>query len=221
MRIVLMGPPGAGKGTQANRLVQKFQMAHLSSGDIFRAEKASGSPLGRKLAEYMNAGALVPDETVVQIMAKAIAASSAVGGLLLDGFPRTVSQAAALDEQLAKANKPLDAVVVMTADDEMVVQRITGRRSCTKCGRIYHVVNMPPKIEELCDDCRVKLLFREDDKEATIRNRLAAYYRQTEPVIAYYRSRPGVKVVEVDGTLDVDDVTAVTIQALEGLRPSA
>jgi adenylate kinase len=221
MRIVLMGPPGAGKGTQANRLVQKFQMAHLSSGDIFRAEKASGSLLGRKLAEYMNAGALVPDETVVQIMAKAIAASSAVGGLLLDGFPRTVSQAAALDEQLAKANKPLDAVVVMTADDELVVQRITGRRSCTTCGKIYHVTNMPPKIEELCDDCHVKLLFREDDKEATIRNRLAAYYRQTEPVIAYYRSRPGVKVVEIDGTLDVDDVTAVTIQALESLRPSA
>jgi len=110
MRIVLMGPPGAAKGTQANRLVQKFQMAHLSSGDIFRAEKASGSSLGRKLAEYMNAGALVPDETVVQIMAKAIAESSAAGGLLLDGFPRTVSQAASLDEQLAKAVKPLDAV---------------------------------------------------------------------------------------------------------------
>lgn len=221
MRIVLMGPPGAGKGTQANRLATKFEMAHLSSGDIFRAEKASGSALGRKLAEYMNAGALVPDETVVEIMAKAIGESTASGGLLLDGFPRTVAQAAALDKQLAAAGNPLDGVLVMTADDELVVQRITGRRSCTKCGRIYHVVNMPPKIDELCDDCHVTLLYRDDDKEATVRNRLGAYYRQTEPVIAYYRSRPGVKVMEVDGTAALDDVTAAMTKALEGLRSRA
>ena len=172
MRIVLMGPPGAGKGTQAKRLAQTFQMAHLSSGDIFRAEKASGSALGRELASYMNSGALVPDATVVRIMAKAIAQSAAPGGLLLDGFPRTVAQAAALDEQLKAAGKPLDGVLVMTADDELVVQRITGRRSCTKCGHIYHVTNMPPKIDELCDECHVKLEHRDDDKESTVRNRL-------------------------------------------------
>lgn len=218
MRIVLMGPPGAGKGTQANRLVEAFQMAHLSSGDIFRAEKTSGSELGKKLAEFMNAGALVPDGMVVEIMAKAIVSSNKAGGLLLDGFPRTVPQAQALDNQLAALGKPLDGVLVMTADDELVVQRITGRRSCTKCGRIYHVVNMPPKIDEICDDCHVKLLYRDDDKEATVRNRLAAYYRQTEPVIAYYRTRPGVKVMEVDGTAPLGDVTAAMTKALEGLR---
>ena len=221
MRIVLMGPPGAGKGTQAKRLAEKFQMAHLSSGDIFRAEKAGGSALGKKLAEYMNAGALVPDEIVVEIMAKAVGAGTAPGGLLLDGFPRTVPQAAALDEQLAKAAKPLDAVVVITADDEQIVGRITGRRSCTTCGRIYHVEYLAPKIDDLCDDCRVKLLQREDDKEATVRNRLAAYYRQTEPVIAYYRARNGVKVLEIDGMPSPDEVTAAMVRALNALQAGA
>ena len=154
MRIVLMGPPGAGKGTQAKRLVDKFGMTHLSSGDIFRAEKASGSELGQKLAEYMAAGELVPDEIVVEMMAKAIAKASAEGpGLLLDGFPRTVAQAEALDAQLAQAQTPLDAVVVITAQDGEIVGRITGRRSCPACGEAYHVTFIPPKAQGVCDAC--------------------------------------------------------------------
>lgn len=221
MRIVLMGPPGAGKGTQAKRIADQFQMAHLSSGDIFRAEKSSGSQLGKQLATFMNTGALVPDEIVVEIMAKAITSSTAAGGLLLDGFPRTVPQAASLDSQLAKSAKPLDAVVVITADDEQIVQRITGRRSCTKCGRIYHVINMPPKMDELCDECRIKLDHREDDKESTVRNRLSAYYRQTEPVIEYYRSQGGVKVLQIDGMAGVDVVTAAMVEALQQLQAKA
>jgi adenylate kinase len=201
-----MGPPGAGKGTQAKRLVERFGLAHLSSGDIFRAEKAGGSVLGGKLAEYMDAGRLVPDDIVVEVMAGAIARNTS--GLLLDGFPRTVPQAEALDRQLEQLGKPLDAIMVITADDDLIIDRITGRRSCPKCGQVYHARNMPPKTEDVCDACGGKLVHRSDDNETVVRQRLEAYYRQTEPVIAYYRSRPGLRIIEADGNRDADDVTA-------------
>ena len=219
MRIVLMGPPGAGKGTQAKRLVERFGMVHLSSGDIFRAEKASGSDLGMKLAEYMSAGQLVPDDTVVEVMARAITGADAEAGLLLDGFPRTVPQAEALDVQLGRADSPLDGVVVITAADEAIVERITGRRSCGECGKIYHVKFLPPQKEETCDDCpgEVKLTQRADDTEQVVRDRLAAYYNQTEPVIAYYRDRGEVNVVEVDGNGSPDEVTSALAEAVSAL----
>jgi adenylate kinase len=209
-----MGPPGAGKGTQAKRLADRFAMAHLSSGDIFRAEKASNSPLGQELARYMNAGQLVPDDTVVRLMASAIA--KAGGSLLLDGFPRTVPQAAALDKQLASAGTPLEAVVVITADSDEIVGRITGRRSCPKCNRVYHVTNLRPRRDNVCDDDGEALVQRSDDSEQTVRKRLDAYYEQTEPVIAYYR-RSGSKVVEVNGSRSPDAVTADMVSALERL----
>ena len=217
MRIVLMGPPGAGKGTQAKRLVETFSMTHLSSGDIFRAEKASGSELGQKLAEYMTAGVLVPDEIVVEMMAKAIVAVD--GGLMLDGFPRTVAQAEALDETLEAKGTPLDAVVVITADDDEIVGRITGRRSCPSCGKGFHVEFMPSEKGEQCDVCEeaVTLTQRADDKEETVRERLSAYKAQTEPVIAYYREQGKVKVVEVNGSQTPDEVTAEMVAALEAL----
>ncbi len=211
-----MGPPGAGKGTQAKRLADTFGMEHLSSGYIFRAQKASGSKLGKKLSSFMQAGLLVPDDIVVQIMAEAITRSQAPGGLLLDGFPRTVPQAQALDEQLAKAGKPLDAVVVLQADDEEIVRRITGRRVAPSTGRAYHVKFMPPKVEGVCDDTGEKLVQRDDDKEEVVRKRLAAYYEQTRPVIDYYRRRGGVSVVEVNGSRPPHDVTASLIKALQG-----
>ncbi|HUS92134.1 MAG TPA: adenylate kinase [Phycisphaerae bacterium] len=215
---MLMGPPGAGKGTQAKRLVERFGMVHLSSGDIFRAEKAGGSELGRKLAEYMSAGQLVPDEMVVEIMAKAITRADAEAGLMLDGFPRTVPQAESLDRQLARAGKPLDGVVVITCDDEAIVGRITGRRSCPSCGRVYHVKFLPPEAAGRCDDCPgVELVQRADDKEEVVRERLAAYYGQTEPVIAYYRGRREVRVVEVDGNGAPDDVTSALARGVEQL----
>ena len=213
-----MGPPGAGKGTQAKRLGDEFKLAHLSSGDIFRAEKASGSELGKQLAEYMSAGKLVPDQIVVNVMARAIAAVD--GGLLLDGFPRTVPQAQALDKQLGEIGKPLDAVVVITADSNEIVERITGRRSCPKCGKAYHVKFLPPKVAGVCDVCGANLTQREDDTEAVVRKRLDAYFQQTEPVIAYYRSA-GRPVVEVDGSRSPDEVTAAMVDTLNGLKAGA
>lgn len=213
-----MGPPGAGKGTQAKRLVDTFGMTHLSSGDIFRAERDSGSETGKKLAEYMNAGALVPDDLVVEIMAKAITSADGGAGLMLDGFPRTVAQAEALDRQLAKAGKPLDAVVMIRASEDAVVERITGRRSCPQCGKLYHTKFMPPKNDMLCDACGVELAQRDDDTEAVVRQRLAAYREQTEPVIEYYRGRDGVKMIEVDGDQTPDEVTEDLVAALQALQ---
>jgi adenylate kinase len=220
-----MGPPGAGKGTQAKRLVEQFALKHLSSGDILRAEKASGSELGRTLARYMDAGLLVPDDIVVDVMAKALTGGDCgagpkpapQAGLLLDGFPRTVPQAAALDAQLSRAHKPLDAVVVITADEDLIVGRITGRRSCPRCGRIYHVKNMPPLKTGLCDDCGAALIHRDDDTEQVVRNRLDAYDRQTAPVIAYYRASGGPAIIEADGAAPPGQVAARLIDALKAI----
>jgi len=222
MRIVLMGPPGAGKGTQAMRLVAKLGMVHLSSGDIFRAVRVGGSDLGQELAKYMDAGELVPDELVVSIMAQAIAENDAAGGLMLDGFPRTVPQAEALDQQLAAANKPLDAVVVIVAEDDLIVKRITGRRSCPKCGKIFHVNFMPSADGDFCDICsdeKVALVQREDDRENVVRQRLKTYRAQTQPVIDYYR-KTGLAMIELDGSGRPEDVTAELMKALQvaGLR---
>jgi adenylate kinase len=211
-----MGPPGAGKGTLAERLVERFGISHLSSGDIFRAERASGSELGRKLAKYMGTGKLVPDELVVEIMAKAVTESPAAKGLMLDGFPRTVPQAEALDKQLDRAGKPLDAVVLMKASDETIVERITGRRSCPECGKVYHVKNMPPARQGVCDSCGGKLLQRDDDTESVVRERLDEYNAQTQPVIEYYRRSERPKVIEIDGERPPDDVAADLVGVLDG-----
>jgi adenylate kinase len=213
-----MGPPGAGKGTQAKRLAERFEMDHLSSGDIFRAEKASGSELGAKMAAYMDAGELVPDEVVVAVMRKAITSSTAAGGVLLDGFPRTVPQARALDQQLCEAGEPLDAVVVMTAEEDLIVRRLTGRRVCSSCGTIYHVEFMPPAEPRQCDACGGELIQRDDDTEEVVRQRLATYHEQTAPVIDYYGSRDGLRLIEVDGGRDAEDVLAALVVDLETIQ---
>ncbi len=221
MRIVLMGPPGAGKGTQAKRLTDEFGMTHLSSGDIFRSLRASGSDLGKQLAVRMGAGELVPDDLVVSIMSEAIAENDSADGLMLDGFPRTVPQAQALDEQLIGAGTPLDAVVVIDADENVIVERITGRRSCPKCGKAFHVKFMPSADGDYCDVCqgKVELTQREDDTESVVRSRLAAYVDQTQPVLGYYRAA-GLEVIELDGGRSPEEVTADLTEALQaiGLR---
>jgi len=213
MRMVLMGPPGAGKGTQAKRLAESQGMAHLSSGDILRAQRRGGSDLGRKLREYMDAGELVPDAIVVDVMAKAIADAAAGAGLLLDGFPRTVPQAEALDAQLAAAGRPLEAVLIIDAPEDLLVERITGRRSCPACGKVFHVKYLPPAEDGRCDACGAELVQRSDDTEAVVRERLAAYRRQTEPVIAFYAGS-GRRMIRVDGAAGPDEVTAMIAEAL-------
>ncbi|MHC4985017.1 MAG: adenylate kinase [Planctomycetota bacterium] len=216
MRLVLMGPPGAGKGTQAQMLTERLGVGHLSSGDIFRAERASGSDLGEQLARYMDAGELVPDDVVVSMMAGAITAQA--GGLMLDGFPRTVPQAEALDKQLAGADRPLEAVVVILADDDIIVTRITGRRSCPVCGKIFHQTNMPSSRGDLCDACEgdVELVQREDDTEAVVRQRLTAYRNQTQPVIDYYE-RSGATVLKFDGNGAAEALAQQIIDALQAI----
>ena len=197
-----MGAPGAGKGTVAAALKETFGMVHLSSGDIFRAVKSSGSELGQELARYMDAGELVPDAVVVKMMAEAIGNADEAAGLMLDGFPRTVPQAQALDAQLAEGGTPLDAIVVLDVKDDAVVERITGRRRCPECGKGFHVKFMASERGEFCDVCDgdVKLEQRDDDTEAVVRQRLAAYTEQTAPVIGYYRDA-GRKMIDVDANL--------------------
>lgn len=208
-----MGPPGAGKGTQAKRLAETFDMVHLSSGDILRAERASGSELGGRLKRSMDAGELVSDEIVVKIMAGAISSQPAEKGLLLDGFPRTVAQAEALDRQLDGLDRPLEAVLVIDVPDDLLVERITGRRSCPACGRVFHVKYLKPRKAGVCDACGAELTQRADDTEAVVRERLGAYHRQTAPVIEYYVA-DGRNVLRVDGQAAPDEVTRRTAEAL-------
>ncbi len=212
-----MGPPGAGKGTQAKKLVEKLGMRHLSSGDILRAQRAGGSPLAKQLAEYMDAGKLVPDDVVVKVMAEELSGNDD-GGLLLDGFPRTVHQAEALDAELAKAGRKLDGVVIIDAAEELIVTRITGRRSCPKCGMAYHVKFMPPAKDMVCDSCGEGLVQRDDDTEEVVHRRLEAYRKQTEPVIEYYRGRPGLDVVDIDGGQKADEVLADLVAKLDAIQ---
>jgi len=213
MRIVLLGAPGAGKGTHCKRIAERYGIVHLSSGDILRRERAEGTKLGKKAQEYMDAGALVPDDLIVEMMIRAIAKAPA--GYVLDGFPRTVNQAEVLDRSLAKNKQGIDAVINLEVDDRVVLERITGRRSCPKCGTVYHVKNMPPKVDELCDKDGTKLMQRPDDTEEVVRNRLETYYRQTRPVVDYYRARRTVYDIDANG--DADIVAAKIFEKLDPL----
>jgi adenylate kinase len=213
MRIVLLGAPGAGKGTHCKRIADRYGVAHLSSGDILRRERAAGTELGKKAQGYMDAGALVPDELIVAMMSGAIAQTPT--GFVLDGFPRTVNQAEVLDQSLAQSQNEIDAVINLQVDDGVVLERITGRRSCPTCGTVYHVKNMPPKVDEQCDKDRTPLIQRPDDTEEVVRNRLETYYRQTKPVVDYYRARRTVHDIDANGNADV--VAEVLFRLLDPL----
>lgn len=206
MIIVLLGPPGAGKGTQCKRIIEKYKLVHLSSGDILRSQRAAGTELGKKAQDYMDSGKLVPDQIIIEMMAGAI--SAAGGNCVLDGFPRTVVQADELDKELARKSKKIDAIVNLVVDDAVVEGRMTGRRSCPACGAVYHIDTLKPKIEGFCDKClSQRLIQRPDDKPEVVKQRLLTYHRQTSAVVGYYTDT-GQKVVNIDADGPVDDITA-------------
>ncbi len=202
MNIVLMGPPGAGKGTQAVRIAEAYGIPHISTGDIFRAAVKAGTPLGAKLQQYMSQGLLVPDEITIHIMHERLQQPDCAPGFLLDGFPRTIDQAVALDKSLA--DNPIDVVLSIDVPDEELIKRLTGRRVCPSCGATFHVNFNPPQVEGVCDQCGKDLQQRVDDTIDTVKHRLEVYNQQTEPLIAYYQKQN--KLVGVDGRQTIDQV---------------
>ncbi len=217
MRVILLGAPGAGKGTQCKKIVDRYGLLHLSSGDLLRKNRAEGTDLGKKAQSYMDAGALVPDELIVEMMSEAIAGAPEAG-FILDGFPRTVNQGVELDKALAAAGQKMDAVINLTVDDQIITDRITGRRSCPKCGAVYHVTNLKPKTDGICDNDGTELTQRPDDTVEVVANRLKTYHEQTKPVVDYYAKSGTVHTVDADR--DVDDVANAVFEILDGLAKS-
>lgn len=213
MRAILMGPPGAGKGTQAAVLIEKFQIPHISTGDMFRAAIKAGTPLGLKAKEYMDAGSLVPDEVTIGIVAERLAEADCANGFLLDGFPRTVAQADALDKILVDLRMKLDGVLNIEVDEAKLLERLTGRRICRQCGATYHMVFNPPTTLNVCDKCGGELYQRSDDTLETAKNRLDVYNRQTQPLIEYYRGQGLLK--EINGDQEISKVLDDILVALE------
>ena len=214
MRIVLLGAPGAGKGTQCKRIVARYGLSHLSSGDILRQERAEGTELGKEAQSYMDSGQLVPDDLIVKMMAGAID-KAPESGFVLDGFPRTVNQAEELDKALSAEGKDIDAVINLEVDDEAIAGRMTGRRSCPKCGAVYHVENLKPKVEGKCDNDGAELIQRRDDTLEVVKNRLKNYHQQTEPVVGYYKKNG--KVYDIDANRDPDGVSTGVFECLDAM----
>jgi adenylate kinase len=216
MYILLMGPPGAGKGTQAEKLIDAYKIPHISTGDMFRAAVSQGTELGKEAKKYMDAGGLVPDEVTIGIVREGLAKPECAKGFILDGFPRTQDQAVALDGILRDLKIKLTGVVNIEVPDKDLVARVTGRRICKKCGATYHITFNPPKVEGICDKCGGDLYQRDDDKEATVEKRLEAYHSQTEPLINYYKKQ-GL-YIEIDGTQAIDKVYAAVKSSLDSRK---
>lgn len=212
MNVILLGPPGAGKGTQAEGIVKEYGLIHISTGDMLRAAVKNGTEMGLKAQEYMTKGALVPDEVVIGIVRDRIAEPDCEKGFLLDGFPRTVAQADALDGELSKLGKQIDVVLNIVVPDEELLGRLTGRRICKSCQKPYHVMFKPPAVEGVCD-CGGELYQRADDTIETVKNRLDVYHGQTSPLIEYYNNK-GI-LADIDGTKSVNDVFAEIKDALK------
>jgi len=217
MRIVLLGAPGSGKGTQAKRLVEKYKIPQISTGDLLRAAVSAGTPLGLKAKEAMDAGQLVSDEIVLGIIRERLAAPDANKGFILDGFPRNIPQAEALDAMLASVGMPLQAAILIDVDFDVLMQRLTGRRTCASCGQMYNIYTSPPQLDDRCDKCGGNLRHRADDNEETIGNRLRVYTAQTAPLVEYFRSRG--KLYTVDGVGEIDEIFA-QIDAIAGPLPT-
>ena len=211
-RVVLLGPPGAGKGTQASGIVEKYSICHISTGDIFRANIKQGTPLGLKAKSYIDKGELVPDELTCDLVEDRIMQDDCKNGYLLDGFPRTVFQAEHFDKFLASKGEALDDVIDIQVPDSVIIPRAAGRRVCRNCGKPYHVTNMPPKVEGVCDVCGGEVYQRADDAEETVRNRLEVYAKQTAPLAEYYKKANILKAV--NGDQEMDKVFADICKAL-------
>ncbi len=206
MKIIMLGAPGAGKGTQAKMIADKYGIPHISTGDIFRANIKNGTELGKKAKTYMDQGLLVPDELVVDLVVDRVQQDDCEKGYVLDGFPRTIPQAESLDAALEKLGEKVDYAINVEVPDENIINRMSGRRACVACGATYHIVHIPTKVEGICDRCNAELILRDDDKPETVKKRLDVYHEQTQPLIDYY-TKSGV-LVEVDGTKDMNDVFA-------------
>lgn len=212
MYLILMGLPGAGKGTQAEMIKAKYNIPHISTGDMFRQAIKEGTELGKKAKAYMDEGALVPDEVTNGIVEERLAKSDCDNGFLLDGFPRTIPQAEALEAITKKLNKQIDYVIQVDVPAEKLIERITGRRVCPSCGATYHVINKPPKTEGVCDNCGTELVQRDDDKEETVQKRLEVNIEQTQPLLDFYKEK-GV-LVTVDGDQPIDKVFEDIVAAI-------
>ena len=209
MKIIMLGAPGAGKGTQAKQIAGKYSIPHISTGDIFRANIKNGTELGKKAKEYMDQGLLVPDELTCDLVMDRIQQDDCKNGFVLDGFPRTIPQAEALDAALTKIGEKMDYAIDVDVPDENIVSRMSGRRACLDCGATYHIVSLPPKTEGKCDHCSSDLVLRDDDKPETVQKRLTVYHEQTQPLIDYYKNQGILK--SVDGTQSMEAVfTAIT-----------
>ncbi|RLB07520.1 MAG: adenylate kinase [Deltaproteobacteria bacterium] len=214
MNLILLGPPGSGKGTQAQMMTERYHIPQISTGDILRAAVKEGTPLGREAKRYMDQGELVPDEVVVGIVKDRLNASDCNSGFILDGFPRTLPQAEALDTTLKAMERGIDHVVSIEVDKDELIRRLTGRRTCRRCGAMYHIIFDPPKRDGICDRCGGELYQRDDDKEETIRARLQVYERQTAPLIEYYRKRGILR--SIDGVGEIEEIFQKIIKAIEG-----
>ena len=212
MKIIMLGAPGAGKGTQAKKIAAKYGIPHISTGDIFRANIKNNTELGKKAKTYMDKGELVPDELVVDLIMDRFKEADCANGYVLDGFPRTIPQAEALDKALAANNETVDYAINVEVPDENIINRMSGRRACVACGSTYHIVYAPTKVEGICDRCGKELILRDDDKPETVQNRLNVYHKQTQPLIDFYKNK-GV-LAEVDGTVDMEDVFNAIVKIL-------
>ena len=213
MKIIMLGAPGAGKGTQAKMIAEKYAIPHISTGDIFRANIKEGTDLGKEAKKYMDQGLLVPDELTVKILLDRVAKEDCKNGYVLDGFPRTIPQAEVLDNALTKLGDKIDYAIDVDVPDENIIKRMSGRRACLSCGATYHIEHIPPKKEGICDVCGQELVLRDDDKPETVKNRLNVYHEQTQPLIDFYTAKGILKTV--DGTKDMKEVFAAIVSILE------
>ena len=212
MKIIMLGAPGAGKGTQAKQIADKYSIPHISTGDIFRANLKAGTDLGKKAKEYMDQGLLVPDELTCDLVMDRISQDDCKNGFVLDGFPRTIPQAEALDAALSKIGQKMDYAIDVDVPDENIINRMSGRRACLNCGATYHIVSIPTKVEGVCDRCGSPVVLRDDDQPETVKKRLEVYHAQTQQMIDYYKEQDILK--SVDGTQPMENVFHAIVEIL-------